>query len=1159
MPAARVVPIPPVEITYVRPGPAAYAWLEETVAQLKSTDPLSPVTVVVPNLPAGQALRRHLARRGGAANVRTMRIADVALHLLGPDAGGLRALDSVLELSAVRAAARLSAEQRGGTFQGLVEQPALHRSLARLYRELRRQEPDVTRLLAGDIAHEGDDGGDIRREALESYRCFETLTANLVDQTDLRKRATAKLQGCNVMPATLRELGTIVLFLPPRIDPADAALFAVAGKLGTPVVAALARLDDPLDLADEPGKQAAALLAAAFGCTAPVAPEAPAALRVAVLVTIVRAPDAAEEVREAVRRIVADLERPEGVVPLHEVAVLYRDMETYGPLVREALTLAELPWVSLHGRSLLESRPGRALLALLRLPARQFARTAVLEWLVSVPAPPVADGVTPVAAGTWDRISRAAHVVRGAAQWASRLAAYALEEEQLAARRAADELPASQARASAARQMAQVVQALHRDLAPPPAGSPWSAFVDWAERLRVRYAGGTPEPADASEAEPVEATEESAPEPVAWPEHEQPFAERVREALDSLKQADTFEGETGTTLRQFLGTLEGVLEQHTVTQGHLGEGVVFGPVQAIGGLTFERVYLLGMAEGAFPPTPGPDPFFPEALTGETAELTEESSRGRWTDRRTLQRIAERTAFLTALAAADGGRLVLSTPAAYGGRAAFPSRWLLEVAATCVEAAAAAGAAIAAASAGDETRTRRRRPLHNERFSALREDENAWLRVIPSAQNGTERAPSAADLEDRRLAEAAAWRRAGRPLSGHPLARRSDLPLGRAVEVVAARASAAFSPYDGNTKELAANAPRVRQLLQGERPVTATRVETWATCPYKYFLFYVIGVEPTERPEEIWTIDARDRGGLTHRVLDAFMREMVAATRISDGGAYTDADRQRLHQIAEAEFAMAHSRGETGHPLVWETSKRTILEDLYTFLTEDEVWRRESGFTPRYFEQAFGMGGPGAWPEVVVALPTHGTAAAGKGQVRMRFRGLIDRVDVDPSGWSAQVFDYKTGSVDAYRKLQADAVLAGKHVQLAVYARAAQAHLERQAAAGGGDVKVKGAFWFATKKAGQRRIQMPDDELAVQRRLEEALGVVAEGIGVGAFPQVPGDESQGSWEHCRHCDFDRVCPSARDDAWERKQQAEGASLYLRLQASPPTPLPMGEGS
>ncbi|HIF12448.1 MAG TPA: hypothetical protein EYQ82_05460, partial [Dehalococcoidia bacterium] len=54
--------------------------------------------------------------------------------------------------------------------------------------------------------------------------------------------------------------------------------------------------------------------------------------------------------------------------------------------------------------------------------------------------------------------------------------------------------------------------------------------------------------------------------------------------------------------------------------------------------------------------------------------------------------------------------------------------------------------------------------------------------------------------------------------------------------------------------------------------SSTRFETWANCPFRYFLTYEIGVEPTEAPEAAETLSALDRGIIIHDILDRFVKD-----------------------------------------------------------------------------------------------------------------------------------------------------------------------------------------------------------------------------------------------------------------------------------------------
>jgi ATP-dependent helicase/nuclease subunit B len=1049
-------------LTYVRPGPTADGWLRQTIAELKGSDPLRPLTIVVPNYYAGTHARWNLARHGGLVNVRTLRLAEVAGLLARPALAELKPLSPVVESSAVRAVVAAD----GQTFGSARYHHSLHRALISLFRELRRVE--------GGPSSDPGNVHPVAQAALSSYGRWRRLTEGFVDQTETREVAARRLQAASACPPELAELGDLVLLLPTRVDPVDARLIGAIGRW-VRVRVAIPWLADPLGLADEIASTDATRLAQALGVAPPQTTEPPAQLELHAETRVIRATDPAEEVREVVRQIIADVEAPRARdrVPLHRTAILYRQTEPYGTLVRETLTLAEVPWSALEGRSLVESRPGRALLTLIRLPEYRFSREAVLSWV------DLAGQHGQLSAAVWDRLSRAANVVRGGNEWITRLR-WLLWSRQDDARQYDAE--GQEARAESCRHDAQqaaamieMMEELTHALRPPADGSPWSSFVDWAETLRQRFG------------EPAE----------GWTEHELAWAEELPRALESLREADRLET-TGPTLGLFLDALQDLFQESSLPVGRLGVGVMVGPVQSVTGLAFDRVYLVGLTEGSFPPTPSADPFEDPVHRAER------------------QRSTDRQSFLTALAAADGGRVTLSAPDAASGREAFPSRWLLEV---------------AAARMGQPT-------LHTAAFKKLREEP--WLRVLHSSRDAVARAATPSDLHDRRLEQVVAWTGADRPLEAHPLASRAELPLGRALIAVQARLSDDFSVFDGNLAELVGRSTRMARRFDGHGAISASAVETWASCPFRYFLGYVLQVERTTHPEESWTIDPLERGNLVHRILEEFFKTLHAQGRPRAGERYSAGDVGLIEVIAERHFAHVEELGKTGHPLIWQNARHAILADLRTFLAEDEAWRRSEGMTPAYFEQAFGTGEPGAWPAVEVDL----------GDRKLRFRGLIDRVDLDARGERAYVFDYKTGGASSYRTLKADPVLAGQHVQLAIYTRAVRG-------GNGQPLPSGGAYWFVSRKGEFTRTSVPDDAAAVAQRLTETLRTVADGVGVGAFLQAPGDDGD-QFSKCSYCDFERVCPTGRDELWARKLASPAHRRYLSLQLPLSTPPSTGSG-
>jgi RecB family exonuclease len=836
------------------------------------------------------------------------------------------------------------------------------------------------------------------------------------------------------------------------VDRVDADLFAALGSW-CDVRIALPHFADPIGLGDTDSMRAAALLAQRGAIVSTVGDVPPFKSRANL--RVLRAPDPSEEVRQVVRSIATDLEAG---IALPKQAILYRQSDPYAVLVRETLDAANFPWIALDGQPLPQTPPGRTLLAALRVGQTDFARASVLAWLTNLP-PALFERFG--SSSEWDRLTREANVVRGAAQWQSRLGTYAAEAEREAVDREQDGsaawAEALRARARRARQIANTVVSLARALE-PPAASDWHAFVSWAEEIRVRFASVNG----------------------VWPSEHARASDLVHDALAQLADADEFRGLSTLRVADFLVTLEAALASRSVPQGQLGKGVVIGPVQSATGLAFERVHMVGLVEGLFPPGPAADPFFPDESSDPL-------------HRAALARAADRRAFLEALCAADDGDVQLGIPDSVGGRAAFPSRWALEL--------------IEGQIGGDA--------LDASRLHKLSEMTHPWLRIVQSPLDGVTRAGAAVSLDERRVSEAEAWRRAGRDLALHALAQRGDLSIGRGVRLLHHKRSGAFTEFDGFLGNIA-HSPRLRAFLDGSRPLSPTSLEVWATCPYHFYLESVLRVGPTEDPEELWTIDAAEKGSVVHDILEQFLSALAQEGRPQGAEAYSADDLALLERAAHERLQQTEAAGDAGHPLIWEATRQEILADLRTFLDRDTQWRRESGLSPAYFETSFGDGRD--WPSVIVEVDD--------GSVRLR--GRMDRVDVSDDGRRAFVFDYKTGSSSRYGSLD-DPIDAGKHIQLAIYTRAVRQAL-------GADVSANAAYWFVSGRGEFKQVELKYPASVVDGRLDDGLRLIARGIASGIFPPVPGSDDylEDHNSNCRWCPYDSVCPGSRDQDWQRKQ-------------------------
>ncbi|HLG72410.1 MAG TPA: PD-(D/E)XK nuclease family protein [Chloroflexota bacterium] len=1040
-------------IDLCRPGEAAVEWLAHAIDAFKGSDPLVPVTVVPPNMPAGRMALRQLAERSGYVNVRMARLVEVAAVIARPLLAEREPLTPVLEASAARAAAT-----EVSMLRPLAEHLALTQALMRLFRELRRTGNDLDGLpeSASPMAH----------AAADAYRRFRRLTEGFVDPMEIRRLAVQRLANSDAT-RELREIGPLVLYLPTRLDSEDTELLAAISR-HTPLAVAFPELFDPQGLGGQRAIEDYERLLERLGLVLlDSVPQPRSSLDLRTDVRIVRVPDPTEETREVVRAVAAAME---GGTPLWRMAVLYRQPELYAQMLRDAFELAGLPCFPLGGVSLADTRPAQVLLDLLQLHERSFGREAVLGVVSASPAFTQPGLPSP---STWDRISRDANAVRGTEQWVSRLRAYADYEDArprtpFAASDTETSATVRASRAERARQIATTIEELAEALVPPPDGSPWDEFVGWAARAYERFGG----------------------KPDLWPVDERPRVEQVSNILSRLSGARF---EEGATFAVFRAALEDALGSTACPARQLGGGVVLGSVQSIVGMAFDQIFLVGLNEGAFPPVPPASPFFPSEA--EDVLGVREQYRRR-----------DREAFLTALASARD-RVTLLTPQSSEGRAAFPSRWLLEVA--------------AALNGGQ--------PLSASGFAALRETEHPWLRVVRSAREGVATGAALADLEDRRLSEASAWTGAGRRLPGAAIAHRHDLPLGRALSASAARRSSDFTEFDGNTSELAAHAQAIARIFSGERPLSATSVQEWASCPFSYFLDQVLGIRPSETPEDRWTIDPAERGTLVHNILEEFLSRESHADRPLGIRPYDESDRELLREIAEKHFEELRTSGRAGNPLVWQATAADVWADLETFLRQDQIWRAEGRWRPARFEQAFGMDREDSWPALELSIDG----------LSLRFRGQVDRIDLSEDGRRAFLYDYKTGRNDNYKAVEVDPVIAGRALQLALYSEVARQNL--------GEAEMKAAYWFISSRGGfaMHGLRYPAEQ--VSARLHEVLHHIASGIREGAFPAVPGEEHEfyGTFQNCGYCPYDRVCPNARDQLWLAKRESRACQMYEAL--------------
>ncbi|MDT8323404.1 MAG: PD-(D/E)XK nuclease family protein, partial [Bacteroidota bacterium] len=277
------------------------------------------------------------------------------------------------------------------------------------------------------------------------------------------------------------------------------------------------------------------------------------------------------------------------------------------------------------------------------------------------------------------------------------------------------------------------------------------------------------------------------------------------------------------------------------------------------------------------------------------------------------------------------------------------------------------------------------------------------------------------------------------------------------------------------------------------PISASRLETLAACPYRYFLQTVLHLHPPhpwEADEERW-LDPAQKGQAVHRILHLFMERLLAEDALPVHGGHGDL----LEHIAVNVLDSLAARVPVPTTAARQETTRSIRDMLAVFLREES----RSGGTPLALERAFGHAH--ADSNVLPALQLSLRDGA------LSVSGTVDRVDRMPDG-STLVRDYKTGRMRCDPRKGLDG---GRVLQHALYVEAVHALLPDIA----GAQPPRSEYFYLGEQAQGSRVRMPDARAV----LPDVLGALRTLITTGVFPHSTRKSD------CRNCDFTDLCGEA----------------------------------
>jgi len=335
---------------------------------------------------------------------------------------------------------------------------------------------------------------------------------------------------------------------------------------------------------------------------------------------------------------------------------------------------------------------------------------------------------------------------------------------------------------------------------------------------------------------------------------------------------------------------------------------------------------------------------------------------------------------------------------------------------------------------------------------------------------------------------------------------SNPHLPRALRARAYRWLKRWMPVDGLVDPgPAARAALARHQLAA-RSYSATALQNYAACPYRFFLQAIHRLEPREEPEAIEVIDPLTRGALFHEVQflllsDLRERGMLPVT-LDKLDAAQDLVDARLNDCAD----VYHDKLAPAIEKVWDDGIAAIRADLREWLRR--MAQDAGGWCPERFELSFGLKDREQADPASSADPVPIVGG-------LNLRGSIDLIERH-RGDSVRVTDHKTGKVRASHGV---VVGGGKVLQPVLYALAAEKLLEHRVEAG--------RLYYCTSAGGyEERVVEIDRKLqngaggATTRTARDAAGEVVATIGAalgeGFFPAAP---AKGE---CAWCDYRMVC-------------------------------------
>ena len=615
-----------------------------------------------------------------------------------------------------------------------------------------------------------------------------------------------------------------------------------------------------------------------------------------------------DEVSAAAKEILRLIDA--GGLAFHDIGVVARSLEAYGPTVSEIFRTHQIPIAGDIETPLTQFPLTKAVSLLLNLPAHDFLRAEVID-LLSSPYFQLngAGSNTDSRPDLWDLATRELAICKGIAEW-RRLRNYANRDLVLSQHSDDDEPRVIRIDAAQLQSLADVVESLAADLVNLAPHASWRHYAGaWKELLKKYLAIGEKE--------------------AQTPDTESALHEKILEVLEQLAGLDAVHDDV--SLSDFSHTFQHWLERSTLASlSDNADGVALLNAAAARGLKFRALFILGLNEGVFPRTIREDAF----LRDLDREILERDLGYKVSQK--LAGFDEEKLLFTLVVNAARERLYCSFQRSDdSGRVLAPSWYVAEL----------------------------RRILGTT--------DNPHLTSLTIARSITDKSDGEPfKQENLLLPEELAIRLSLQGKDPSALIEAFALAAnlyqqGRKTVTALDQSTERLLPYDGAVGALTAHWQRF-----SERGLSPTALETYARCPFQFFARHILGLERLQRPEEILGPSPAEFGELGHEILNKFFASLIARGYFHEPPSSIDVELE-LAAIAKRAYAEYQAKNPVGYPLAWENLKDGLLQLLRRVVAKDLGELADSGYTPVSLETDMTDRLPSDWPEPLTGLTIRG--------------------------------------------------------------------------------------------------------------------------------------------------------------------------------------------